>query len=283
MRTGVRALRGVPLVVMLGAPAISPAATFLALSSEGVNEPVLQGRRLRVNGNGFSTFPTDAGGLTVFPPNGGFSVYFVPPGGQRFAPGSYDGATNCPYSTRPGVCVGGYYEDPPVGGHLEVLEVAYDGSGHLSRFAADFSQHGVREGDGLAGSIRVDSGGGACAGVADGTPCDDRDACSASSLCVRGRCAAVDETTCGGAPAGPCHDAAMCDPIDGACHLPTTWVDGCGCFSEDQCASAGSCRGGVCNASVAQPCTDFNPCTYDVCNTRTGCSFPPIPGVCGQD
>jgi hypothetical protein len=280
--------RAVALLALLALPSAARAATFAYLSSAGPGEPALYGRRIRLTGpTGVFPYPAGGGGISMGFYEPAFSssiyMYFVPPPGERFAPGPYDGAADCGYSARPGVCVERSFAGAPTGGHLDVLEATYDAGGNLLRFAADFSQHGGAVGSELLGSIRFNVGDGACGGAEDGTPCDDGDACSPSSSCLRGQCVADSVVPCSGPPAGPCHDAAACDPAAGTCAAPTFWNDGISCQPEDRCSLYGSCSAGVCGKATALYCGDGDTCTYNDCESTSGCMPHDIPGVCGRD
>ncbi len=279
--------RLVLLLVLLRVPAA--AATFLYLSSPSADEPVLEGRRVRLGDAdaGLVGYPTDEGGLSVQVTDQAFErfifLYFYPPTGQHFAPGPYDGVTDCGLTSKPGLCVGpGGGGVVPAAGHMDVREASYDASGHLVRFAVDFSQRSTGVVPTLYGSLRWHAGDGACQGAADGTPCDDVDACTTTSACANGSCVAADTVACGGSPGGACLDPPVCDPVPGTCAPPTHWPDGISCQSADRCAFSSYCVGGSCATSVQQTCIDGDPCTYDTCDTRTGCTYQPIPGVCGH-
>src|SRR5262249_42341315 len=281
--------RAASLFALLAVASPSGAATFAYLSSAGPGEPALFGRRIRLTGpTGIFPYPPGGSGITMgfYEPalSSSIYMYFVPPPGERFAPGPYDGAADCGYTSRQGVCVERDYGGTPTGGHLDVLEATYDAGGNLLRFAANFSQHRGAVGSELLGSIRFNVGDGSCGGAADGTPCDDGDACSPASSCLRGQCVADSVRPCRGAPAGagPCHDAPTCDPAAGTCAAPTFWSDGISCQPEDRCFQYGSCNTGACTMGTALVCGDGDSCTYDDCDSTSGCAFHDIPGVCGR-
>src|SRR5581483_8606547 len=276
------------LLILTSLPVPASGATFIYLASESAQEQVAFGRRIRLTeaDTPFAVYPTDTGGLTMFiqdPAIGWrYFLYFYPPVGQRFAPGSYDGTSDCGFTTRPGVCVERELYGEPVEGHMDVREAAYGADGRLLRFAVDFSQRAA-DATRLTGSVRWNSGDGACVGTPDGTSCDDVDLCTPTSACVGGRCVAASAADCGGPPAGPCHDAAVCDPAAGTCLAPSKWNDGISC-QLDACALVSYCADGVCTPDRNFPlyCSDGDSCTYDVCNSATGCASHPIPGSCGH-
>ena len=110
--------------------------------------------------------------------------------------------------------------------------------------------------------------------VANGTPCDDGDACTQTDTCLGGVCAGTNPTVC--TASDQCHMAGACNATTGLCSNPnaidgTTCTDGNACTSPDTCV-AGQCVGGpsTCGCHVNTDCNDNNPCTNDVCNTTTG-------------
>lgn len=78
--------------------------------------------------------------------------------------------------------------------------------------------------------------------AADGTGCDDGDACTLSDTCLAGACTGTDPITCSASDA--CHDAGTCDPATGICSDPMA-ADGTSCNDGDGCA-ADSCQAGIC-------------------------------------
>ena len=281
-----RSLPWLALLALLAARSAAPGATLLYLDSEGLDEPVAAGRRLRFASPALEVDATDVGGLwgiaTDQSSGTRYFIYLVPPAGQRFAPGSYEGAAGCGYTTAPGICVLHEYYGRPTAGHVEIVDVAYDAQNRLTQLAAEFSQDGATPGTHLAGSIRFASGDATCTGMPDGTPCDDRDACSSASACTSGTCRATDTAPCTDPAAGPCRDAPVCDPSAGICRAPTFWRDGTACPNLDQCALTSYCASGVCTAHLPRTCVDYDGCTDDVCDTHAGCEYPAAPGACGR-
>jgi glucose/arabinose dehydrogenase len=93
--------------------------------------------------------------------------------------------------------------------------------------------------------------------LADGTMCDDTDACTENDSCTAG--------VCGGA-AVDCDDANVCttdscDSATGCAYSNNTMScnDGDGCTENDTCA------GGACSGTAVD-CDDSNPCTDDSCS-----------------
>jgi len=84
-----------------------------------------------------------------------------------------------------------------------------------------------------------------CAGAADGSPCDDGNACTTRDACRAGACAG---------------ERVSCD-------------DGNACNGVESCDPARGCRGGE-----TLTCNDGDPCTLDLCELRVGCRARPLPG-----
>ncbi len=94
---------------------------------------------------------------------------------------------------------------------------------------------------------------GACTNpaAADGTTCDDQNACTRSDACSAGACLGSDPVTCTALDA--CHTAGACDPATGTCSNPA--------------APSGTACG-----------DDGNPCTLDRCDSAGVCAHR-TPGV----
>jgi len=101
---------------------------------------------------------------------------------------------------------------------------------------------------------------------ADGSVCDDGDACTQADSCRDGVC--VGGIGC--VPTDQCHVAGTCDPVTRSCTNPpkpngTTCEDGDACTTDDQCLQ------GLCIGGAPPACDDGNRCTDDSCNPATGC------------
>ncbi|MBP48156.1 MAG: hypothetical protein CMH53_09495 [Myxococcales bacterium] len=138
---------------------------------------------------------------------------------------------------------------------------------------------------------------------ADGTPCDDGNACTLQDTCKRGVCAGPSTCECSGdddcdgqlplclgslrcvvgrcevnpATAVPCADAGPGCVVNfctgKGCELFTSpdaapCNDGTLCTVGDRCNDTAVCEGGA-----ALNCDDGNPCTNDVCSSTAGCEF----------
>ncbi len=102
-----------------------------------------------------------------------------------------------------------------------------------------------------------DAATGACSVLsrADGTGCDDGDACTLSDTCQDGVCVGDSPVVC--APPDQCHQAAACDPATGACDYPDQ-PDGTVCDDQALCAQGDACVAGACvgaSAAACQLCT----------------------------
>ncbi len=110
--------------------------------------------------------------------------------------------------------------------------------------------------------------------AADGTPCDDGNACTQVDSCITGTCAGADAVLC---PAPDvCHDAGTCNPATGACSNPVK-ADGASCDDGDLCTRSDTCQAGMCVGANPIECTAADQC-HDggVCDPATGvCSGPP--------
>jgi hypothetical protein len=115
----------------------------------------------------------------------------------------------------------------------------------------------------------VVAGNGCAAPVADGTPCQDGDACTVSDTCQSGVCVPGAALACD--DANPCTTDG-CDPAWGCVHGWTTdpCDDGSACTAKDLCAF------GVCAGLLALVCNDGDPCTDNACDPASGCVYEPI-------
>ena len=109
--------------------------------------------------------------------------------------------------------------------------------------------------------------------LADGTACDDGDACTRTDLCLAGVCVGGDPVTC--VAQDQCHVAGTCDPAAGACSNPPQ-ADGIACDDGSLCTQSDTCAAGVCVGSNPVTCTAQDQChVIGVCDPATGvCSNP---------
>jgi len=122
-----------------------------------------------------------------------------------------------------------------------------------------------------------DSNKAACASKAatNLTPCNDKNACSATDICFGGVCQGTAFKTCND---GQLCTTDSCDVATGTCAFaPNTAA----CSDGDPCTLPDVCAAGACVPGAVKVCSDNNPCTADSCNKQSGnCSFQGIPG-CG--
>jgi len=125
---------------------------------------------------------------------------------------------------------------------------------------------------------------GACTNppAADGTGCDDGDACTRTDRCVAGVCTGGDPVTCVAQDA--CHVAGWCEPATGACTNPPA-ADGTGCDDGDACTRTDRCREGVCIGWDPVACEARDACHLPgLCDPATGtCTNPPATDGTGCD
>jgi hypothetical protein len=113
--------------------------------------------------------------------------------------------------------------------------------------------------------------GGACpvdAFKANGTSCNDGNACTTNDICSFGQCAGAPDThqiRCD--DHNPCTDDG-CSPTSGCVHINNT----VSCNDGNACSSNDKCSGGSCVAGAATNCDDANPCTDDSCSAPSGCA-----------
>ena len=116
---------------------------------------------------------------------------------------------------------------------------------------------------------------GLCSGPAkaDGTGCDDGDACTQTDTCQSGTCEGASPVVC--AAKDQCHDAGTCDSATGVCSDPAK-ADGTGCDDGDACTQTDTCQSGACEGASPVVCAAKDQC-HDAggCDSATGvCSDP---------
>ena len=109
---------------------------------------------------------------------------------------------------------------------------------------------------------------------ANGTACNDGNACTLIDTCQAGTCAGTSPVVCA-APA-PCHAAGTCNPATGACSNPLQ-PDGTICSGGNLCTKTATCLAGMCKAATPVVCTALDAChELGTCDPATGtCSNPP--------
>ena len=115
---------------------------------------------------------------------------------------------------------------------------------------------------------------GTCALVpkADGTPCDDGNACTQSDVCLAGACTGQNPVVC--EALDQCHAVGTCNATTGVCSNPER-PDGSSCQDGDACTLRDECAGGVCVGSDPVVCSSSNPCVESAaCDPTNGsCTF----------
>ena len=108
---------------------------------------------------------------------------------------------------------------------------------------------------------------------ADGTGCDDGNACTRIDLCQAGTCVGGNPVTC--TASDQCHVAGTCDPTSGACSNPPKG-DGSTCNDGNACTRTDTCQAGICTGSNPVTCTASDQChVAGTCDPANGaCSNP---------
>ena len=102
---------------------------------------------------------------------------------------------------------------------------------------------------------------GACAGLPDGTPCDDGDKCTQVDRCAGGACAGGQPIVC--EVQGECRALGTCNPATGLCNSPPL-PDDTACDDRSICTLTDACAGGEC---VGRDVVEFpgDPCDDGIC------------------
>jgi len=110
--------------------------------------------------------------------------------------------------------------------------------------------------------------------MADGTACDDENACTQTDTCQSGACTGADPVIC--AAPDQCHNAAACDPSTGVCSDPPNKPDGTACNDGNACTLTDTCQDGACTGASPVVCTALDQChNAGTCDPTTGtCSNP---------
>ncbi|MBI4508486.1 MAG: hypothetical protein HY698_02540, partial [Deltaproteobacteria bacterium] len=107
----------------------------------------------------------------------------------------------------------------------------------------------------------------------EGTPCDDRDACTITDTCVGGACLGSDRVIC--VPSDQCHDVGTCDPQSGTCSNPPK-AESTACDDGDACTRGEHCEQGECMAGEPVFCAAGACHGEGECDPLTGrCTLPP--------
>jgi RHS repeat-associated protein len=109
--------------------------------------------------------------------------------------------------------------------------------------------------------------------VANGTACNDGNACDLNDTCQSGVCTAGNHVTC--TASDQCHVAGTCDSNSGTCSNPQA-ANGTSCNDGNTCTQTDSCQNGTCTGSNPVICTAEDQChVAGTCDPTTGvCSNP---------
>jgi len=111
---------------------------------------------------------------------------------------------------------------------------------------------------------------------ADGTACNDSDACTQTDVCQTGVCTGTNPVLC--AALDQCHDVGICNPASGTCSTPNK-AEETPCSDGDACTQRDVCRAGACLGTTPVVCTAQDQChAAGTCDSSTGaCSNPTAP------
>ncbi len=110
--------------------------------------------------------------------------------------------------------------------------------------------------------------------LAEGTACDDGDACTRSDSCRAGVCTGAEPVVC--EAIDQCHAAGDCDSATGRCSQPAV-ADGTGCDDGEPCTGDDACNGGAC---VGQALADWSACEQDWACFDAACEYVPAGDRC---
>jgi len=108
---------------------------------------------------------------------------------------------------------------------------------------------------------------------ANGTACNDENACTQTDTCQAGVCVGSNPVVC--TASDQCHDTGICNPTTGVCSNPLK-ANGASCSDGNACTTGETCQNGTCAGGTAVVCTAIDQCRMaGVCNSSTGiCSNP---------
>ncbi|HEY2514048.1 MAG TPA: hypothetical protein VGI39_24445 [Polyangiaceae bacterium] len=109
--------------------------------------------------------------------------------------------------------------------------------------------------------------------AANGTSCNDGNACTQRDSCQAGVCSGSNPVTC--SASDQCHAAGICNPATGTCSNPSA-ANGTACSDGNACTQSDSCVAGVCTGSNPVTCTASDQChVAGTCDPSSGaCSNP---------
>ena len=116
-------------------------------------------------------------------------------------------------------------------------------------------------------------GTGTCGAAADGTLCNDGNACTQDDACLAGVCVGANPVVC--TASDQCHVAGTCDTGTGLCSNPAA-ADGTTCTDSNACTTGDTCQAGACTPGTATVCTASDQChVAGTCDTwNRPCSNP---------
>ena len=125
----------------------------------------------------------------------------------------------------------------------------------------------------VAGTCSPQSGVCSNPAAADGSSCNDGNACTQTDTCQTGTCTGANPIVC--AAPDQCHQAGVCDPATGTCSYAPK-ADGTACNDGNGCTQSDTCQAGVCTGSNPVVCTALDQChVAGTCDPQTGtCSNP---------
>jgi hypothetical protein len=109
--------------------------------------------------------------------------------------------------------------------------------------------------------------------AANGTACNDGNACTLIDVCESGVCTGGNPVVCHALD--QCHRAGVCNPATGMCSNPAA-TDGTACNDGNACTQTDVCQSGVCVGGNPVVCNALDQChVAGVCDPTTGmCSNP---------
>ncbi len=118
-----------------------------------------------------------------------------------------------------------------------------------------------------AGTCNAVNGSCSYPALANGTSCNDGNACTQTDTCQSGTCNGGNAKVC--AASGPCN-VGVCNPADGACST-TDKADGTTCSDGNNCTASDTCQSGQCSGAAVQ-------CPATACAEAGSCN--PANGAC---
>jgi hypothetical protein len=111
--------------------------------------------------------------------------------------------------------------------------------------------------------------------LANGSTCNDGNACTTIDSCQAGVCTGGSPKVC--TASDQCHVAGVCNTGTGACSNPAA-ANGVACSDGNGCTLADSCQAGVCVSGSPKTCVALDQChTAGVCAPATGlCTNPNV-------